>query len=58
MREVVKEVRLKALEELRQRLKYEIWPIGCLAMVEQAVAELSEKEPDKRYAKFFQQYQD
>lgn len=58
MKDIIKEVRLKALEELRQHVKYADWPIDSLVIVEQAVVDLSKKDPDKRYQKFIQQYQD
>ena len=58
MREIVKEVRLKAFEELRQHVKYAPWPIDSLMIVERAIEELSKKELGRPYQKFVQVYQD
>lgn len=48
---LIKEVRIKAIEEVRQELKWADWPISCLSFVENACKNLSEKEPDQRYTR-------
>lgn len=46
---LIKETRLKALEEVRQAVKWADWPITSLSIVEKACEELSLEEPDNRY---------
>lgn len=48
---IIKETRVKAIEELRQELKWADWPISSWAIVEDACEKLSQKEPDNRYTK-------
>ena len=48
---LIKETRIKAIEEVRQALKLADWPIGSLVIVEKTCERLSEKEPDQRYTR-------
>lgn len=41
---ISREARLHAIEEVRQKLKWADWPIGCVSIVERACEELSAKE--------------
>lgn len=46
---LIKETRLKAIEEVRQAVKWADWPITSLSIVEKACEKLSLEEPDNRY---------
>lgn len=46
---LVRETRIKAIEELRQEVKWASWPIDSLVIVEKACEDLWKKEPDNRY---------
>ena len=46
---LTKETRLKAIEEVRQAVKWADWPISSLSIVEKACEKLSLEEPDNRY---------
>ena len=46
---LIKETRLKAIEEVRQAVKWADWPISSLSIVEKACEKLSLEEPDNRY---------
>jgi hypothetical protein len=46
---IVEETRVKAIEEVRQQLKWADWPISSWAIVEDACEKLSQRKPDNRY---------
>ncbi len=46
---LIKETRIKAIEEIRQEVKWANWPISSLSIVEEACEKLSLEEPDNRY---------
>lgn len=48
---IIKEIRIKAIEEVRQELKWAEWPISSFAIVEKTCKNISEKEPDQRYTR-------
>ena len=46
---LIKETRIKAIEEVRQEVKWADWPMSSLNIIEKACEKLSLKEPDNRY---------
>ena len=46
---LIKETRIKAIEEIRQEVKCANWPISSLSIVEKACEKLSLEDPDNRY---------
>lgn len=46
---LIEETRLKAIEEVRQEVKWADWPIKSFSIVEKACEKLSLEKPDRRY---------